>query len=86
MGHAFDLLPTKDQLTEAFGLSTAPSPMSELATVLAIFASGVLAGGALALLFAPRPGRQLRAELRERVNEARRRVQSAGERAVPGSV
>jgi hypothetical protein len=86
MERAFDLLPTKDQLAEAIGLSTAPSPMSEIATALAIFASGVLAGGALALLFAPRPGSQLRAELRERVNEARRRVQSPGERAAPGSV
>ena len=86
MGRAFDLLPTKDQLSEAIGLSTAPSPMSELGTALAIFTSGLLAGGALALLFAPWPGRQLRAELRERVNEARRRVRSPGEGAVPASV
>jgi hypothetical protein len=76
MGHAFDLLPTKDQLTEAIGLRTAPSPMSDLAAGLAIFASGLLAGSALALLFAPRPGRQLRAELRERLNEARGRVRA----------
>jgi hypothetical protein len=76
MERAFDLLPTKDQLAEAIGLRTAPSPMSDVATALAIFASGVLAGGAVALLFAPRPGRQLRRDLRERMSEASRRVRS----------
>jgi hypothetical protein len=76
MERAFDLLPTKDQLAEAIGLRRAPSPMSDVATALAIFASGVLAGGAVALLFAPRPGRQLRRDLRERMSEASRRVRS----------
>jgi hypothetical protein len=79
MERAFDLLPTKDQLTEAIGLRRAPSPMSDVATALAIFASGVLAGGAVALLFAPRPGRQLRRDLRERMSEASRRVRSPSE-------
>ncbi|HSD10839.1 MAG TPA: hypothetical protein VLF14_07635 [Candidatus Binatia bacterium] len=76
MERVFDLLPTKDQLSEAIGLRTAPSSISELGTALAIFTSRLLAGGALALLFAPLSGRQLRAELRERVDEARRRVRS----------
>jgi len=55
--------------------------VSDSASMLMIFAAGALFGTALALLFAPRSGEDLRADLREKVSDLRRRAASEVEKA-----
>lgn len=43
----------------------------ELVAALGAFGAGVIVGAGLALLFAPKPGRQLRRELGEKVERTR---------------
>ena len=43
-------------------------------TLLGAFALGTVVGGALALLFAPKPGHQLRHDLGERLDDATQRI------------
>jgi uncharacterized membrane protein YebE (DUF533 family) len=64
----------KDDLLGLLGLSTAPSTTGQLAAVTGIFAVGVLVGAAAALLLAPKPGRELREELRTRISPAPARL------------
>ena len=61
-----DRLPAGEDLLNAVGLQYQRTAMSALTTVTA-FAIGALAGAALATLFAPRPGSEMRHELNDRM-------------------
>ena len=61
-----DRLPAGEDLLNAVGLQYQRTAMSALTTVTA-FAIGALAGAALATLFAPRPGSEMRQELNDRM-------------------
>jgi hypothetical protein len=76
-----DMIPNRDALIEALGLRRDTTTMSDSASMLMIFAAGTLFGTALALLFAPRSGEELRADLREKVSDLRRRAASEVEKA-----
>jgi hypothetical protein len=78
---AMDMIPNRDALIEALGLRRDTTTMSDSASMLMIFAAGTLFGTALALLFAPRSGEELRADLREKVSDLRRRAASEVEKA-----
>jgi YtxH-like protein len=78
---AMDMIPNRDALIEALGLRRDTTTMSDSASMLMIFAAGALFGTALALLFAPRSGEELRADLREKVSDLRRRTASEVEKA-----
>ena len=78
---AMDMIPNRDALIEALGLRRDTTTMSDSASMLMIFAAGALFGTALALLFAPRSGEELRADLREKVSDLRRRTASEAEKA-----
>jgi hypothetical protein len=78
---AMDMIPNRDALIEALGLRRDTTTMSDSASMLMIFAAGALFGTALALLFAPRSGEDLRADLREKVSDLRRRAASEVEKA-----
>ena len=78
---AMDMIPNRDALIEALGLRRDTTTMSDSASMLMIFAAGALFGTALALLFAPRSGEELRADLREKVSDLRRRAASEVEKA-----
>ncbi|MEA2626383.1 MAG: hypothetical protein QOD06_2428 [Candidatus Binatota bacterium] len=68
-----DRLPTRDEISSLMGL--APQRDSEtVASAVGVFAIGILVGAGLALLFAPKPGQELRDQIGERVNELRDRV------------
>ena len=78
---AMDMIPNRDALIEALGLRRDTTTVSDSASMLMIFAAGTLFGTALALLFAPRSGEELRADLREKVSDLRRRAASEVEKA-----
>jgi hypothetical protein len=70
-----DLLPSKDDIADALrqltGRSDAPG---HLLAGFGIFAAGILAGAALAVLFAPKPGAELRQEIGARVGDLRDKI------------
>ena len=57
----------KDDLLDFVGLESRRSAGDKLVPALAIFGAGVLVGAGLGLLFAQKPGRELRGALREKI-------------------
>jgi hypothetical protein len=57
----------KDDVLGLLGLSPARSTSGHLAEALGIFGVGLLVGAGVALLLAPKPGQELRDELRARI-------------------
>ena len=68
----------KDDILEMMGLQTKSSTTAWLAGTLGTFGVGLLVGAGLGLLLAPKPGRELREDLRDRF----RRVPSDADDAV----
>ena len=68
----------KDDILEMMGLQTKSSTTAWLAGTLGTFGVGLLVGAGLGLLLAPKPGRELRDDLRDRF----RRVPSDADDAV----
>ena len=66
-------LPDREYVASALGLRRA-QPLSLLAG-LGFFGTGLLIGSALALLFSPRSGPELRRDLKGRVDDAWHRIQ-----------
>jgi len=77
---AMDMIPNRDALIEALGLRRDTTTMSDSASMLMIFAAGALFGTAMALLFAPRSGEELRADLRGKVSDLGRRASNEVEK------
>jgi len=66
-------LPERDELLNWIGLQQRNA--NEMAfTMIGAFALGTVVGGALALLFAPKPGHQLRHDLGERLDGATQKL------------
>ena len=57
----------KEEILSLLGLEKKPSPGTALATALGTFGVGLLVGAGIALILAPKPGRELRQELRDRL-------------------
>lgn len=57
----------KDDLLDLIGLEVHRSTGERLVSSLAIFGAGVLVGVGVGLMLAPKPGRELREDLRERI-------------------
>lgn len=65
-------LPGRDELLERLPTHSSPRRASEqLLTSIGLFGAGIVVGAGLALLFAPKPGRELRRDLGEKVEHAR---------------
>jgi hypothetical protein len=64
----------KDDLLGVLGLSTRPTTSAQVIETLATFGIGLLVGAGVALLLAPKPGRELRQELRTRLTPSREQV------------
>jgi len=63
-----DLLPSKDDIAAALRqLMVRSNPPGHLLAGFGIFATGIVTGAALAVLFAPKPGAELRQEIGTRV-------------------
>lgn len=57
----------KDDLLELFGLESRRTTADALVPTVSAFAVGLLVGAGLGLLLAPKPGTQLRSDLRTRL-------------------
>ena len=66
-------LPERDDMLGWIGLQQR-SANDTAFTLLGAFALGTIVGGALALLFAPKPGHELRQDLGERLDDATQRI------------
>jgi hypothetical protein len=68
-----------DDVLSALGLERRRSFAASIAPIASGFAAGALAGAAVALLFAPKAGREMRREIKGRAGEVTRRVGAAAE-------
>jgi gas vesicle protein len=68
-----------DDFLSALGLERRRSFAASIAPIASGFAVGALAGAAVALLFAPKSGREVRRELKGRASEVTRRVGAAAD-------
>jgi hypothetical protein len=59
----------KDELLEMIGLESRRSSAEKMMPALALFGAGVLLGVGLGLMLAPKPGRELRDDLRDRLGK-----------------
>jgi hypothetical protein len=59
----------KDDILEMVGLESRRSSAERMVPALALFGAGVLLGVGLGLMLAPKPGRELRDDLRERMGK-----------------
>ena len=59
----------KDELLEMIGLESRRSSAERMMPGLALFGAGVLLGVGLGLMLAPKPGRELRGDLRDRLGK-----------------
>ena len=66
-------LPERDELLNWIGLQQRNANETAF-TMIGAFALGTVVGGALALLFAPKPGHQLRHDLGERLDGATQKL------------
>lgn len=70
IGDILDGLLSSDKL-ESLGLRTRSSGHADLWGSLGSFGAGLLVGSVLGLLFAPKPGSELRREVRQRAHDLR---------------
>lgn len=61
--------PSREEIASAVGLETRRSAGGDLLAGLGIFGTGMMLGAGLALLFAPKPGQEIRHDIAERVGE-----------------
>jgi len=72
---ALHLLPSKDEIVDALQqLTGRGDPQGHLLAGVGLFAAGALAGAALAILFAPKTGAELRQEIGARVTDLRDKI------------
>lgn len=55
----------KDDLLDLLGLEKKPTPGARVGEALGTFGLGLLVGAGIALILAPKPGRELRDQIRE---------------------
>lgn len=60
----------RDQILDLLGLESKPSTVRWLTGALGTFGVGLLVGAGLGLMLAPKPGRELRGDIRNRLCHA----------------
>lgn len=71
----------KDDLLNMLGLETRRNTMDYLVPALALFGVGIVVGAGIGLLVAPRPGRELRDDLAQRIQNAPEAISRLPQRA-----
>ncbi|MFP2961458.1 YtxH domain-containing protein [Myxococcus sp. 1LA] len=74
----------KDDLLHLVGLETRRDTVDTLLPVVGAFAAGILVGAGLGLLLAPKPGNQLRDDLRQRLQSGQDYLNNAVGRGSEG--
>jgi gas vesicle protein len=59
----------REDILNSIGLQTIPDRSDNVLPAVAIFGAGILVGAGLGLLFAPKPGRELRDDLRRNAGD-----------------
>jgi hypothetical protein len=81
-----DLLPSKDDIAAALRqLTVRSNPPGHLLAGFGIFATGIVIGAALAALFAPKPGAELRQVIGARVGGLRDKITKTEQGAADSS-
>jgi len=62
-------LPSKDEISNAIGLQPRQTITTEMIAALGAFGTGIVIGAGLALLFAPKTGRELRQDIADRLGD-----------------
>ncbi|GEL71202.1 MULTISPECIES: YtxH domain-containing protein [Myxococcus] len=75
----------KDDLLHLVGLETRRDTVDTLLPVVGAFAAGILVGAGLGLLLAPKPGNQLRDDLRQRLHSGQEYLSNAVGRSSEGA-
>ncbi len=70
---------TADDVLAALGLQRRRTTAASMLPLATGFAAGALAGAAVAFLFAPKPGHEMRRELKGRASDVSRRVSAAAD-------
>ena len=68
---AFDAMPSSARILRTFGLQRRPSALTQAFTGVGIFAAGAAVGAGVALLVAPREGKQTREMIGKRIQSLR---------------
>jgi hypothetical protein len=71
----------KDDVLELIGLEERRTATDKLVPALALFGAGVLVGVGLGLMLAPKPGRELRADVKQRLQKGQAAPSANGEPA-----
>ena len=66
---------SKDDILNAIGLETRKNASDFVMPALGIFGAGMLVGAGLGLLFAPKPGKEIRHDIGEKVTDFSKRVE-----------
>ena len=77
-------LPSREDIANAVGLYNRNAPSSntnDLLPALAIFSTGMILGAGLALLFAPKPGSEIRRDIADKAQELGGQARSGAEEA-----
>ena len=72
----------REEVLGMLGLESKPSTVRWLSGALGTFGMGMLVGAGIALMLAPKPGRELRGDLRDRLRRAPDDVRDAVNNAV----
>jgi len=73
-------LPSREDIVSALTSNKqAPATGIDVPTVLGVFGVGVFLGAGLALLFAPKPGQELRHDIAERFDDVRHKFDNGNE-------
>ena len=62
-------LPSKHDIASAVGLEARGSTAGDMLTAFGIFGTGMILGAGVALLFAPKAGREIRHDMAEKAGE-----------------
>lgn len=71
----------RDDILNLLGLETQHKPVDYLLPGLALFSVGLAVGAGVGLLLAPRPGRELRKDIAERISEVPENLSKLPQRA-----